>query len=144
MQVDLYRGKGEYVEGWVYGYLVKGTWYLGDTNHNIIVPVGTVFYPHCEISGWESVYPNTLGRFIGRCDKNGTKIFEGDVVKTKYGRLCEVIWFESNQFIGWDLKPVNNFDDINHNAPDIYDMWRSENLEVVGNIYDSLEFAKGE
>lgn len=87
------------------------------------------------IGGIEVDY-KTIGQFIGKEDKNGVKIFKGDIVKTKYGRLCQVVWFYSNAYNGWDLKPIG--DVIHTKCPDEYDLWLSENLEVVGNVYEGI------
>ena len=79
------------------------------------------------------VIPQTVGQFIGRYDKNNKKIFNNDIVKTKYGRECVVVWFSSDKCNAWDLKPIGNYE---CKAPDKYDLWNPENLEVVGNIFD--------
>ena len=78
---------------------------------------------------------NTIGQYTGLIDRNGKKIFEGDIVKTKTCRLCEVYWFYSPNMSGWDLKPV----EFKNPAPTTYDLFKSDNLEVVGNIYDNPE-----
>ena len=96
-----------------------------------------IFYDDTEESDCTvhifSVISETVGQFIGRYDKNNKKIFNNDIVKTKYGRECVVVWFSSNKYNAWDLKPVGNYE---CKAPDKYDMWNPENLEVVGNIFD--------
>lgn len=79
------------------------------------------------------VDPSTLGECIGRCDKKDIPIFEGDIVKTKYDRLCLVVWFQSPQFTGFDLKPLED----KNPAPTKYDLF--ECLEVVGNKFDNPE-----
>ena len=78
---------------------------------------------------------NTICQYTGLTDKNGTKIFAGDIVKTKYGRLCEVRWFSSPCSQCWDLIPIEN----KHKIPDEYDLWIPKNLEVIGNIHDNFE-----
>ena len=81
------------------------------------------------------VLSETIGQYIGLTDKNGKKIFEGDIVKTKTGRLCEIYWFVSPNMSGWDLKPV----ECNNPPPSEYDLFLPQNLEVVGNIHDNPE-----
>lgn len=78
-----------------------------------------------------SVDPETLGECIGRCDKNNNPIFEGDIVRTKYGRLCLVVWCSHSSFVGVDLDAL----EADHKAPSEYDLY--DCLEIVGNCYDS-------
>ena len=122
----LFRGKRVANGKWVKGFAFeqhspteKEQWYIRsyETDYN--------------------VDPNTVGQYTGKEDKNGVKIFKDDIIKTKYGRLCQVVWFYSNAYNGWDLRPIG--DVIHTRCPDEYDLWVSENLEVVGNIYDNPE-----
>lgn len=127
----LFKGKridnGEWVEG---GILQTENWasifvckdYQGGLNET----------PYSDVEEYE-VIPKTVGQFIGRYDRSNKKIFENDIVITKYGRKCAVVWFSSNKYNAWDLKPIGNYE---CKAPDKYDMWNPENLEVVGNIFD--------
>lgn len=66
-------------------------------------------------------------------DKTGRTIFDGDIVRTKYGRLCEVKWITSKEYCGWDLVPISS----DSTAPDKFDLWDNNNLEVIGTIYDN-------
>lgn len=137
-------------------------WVEGYLNLNALTDVGPQFvFAEPEINepvylnNWDLVcyspkkygafIPETVGRWTGLVDKNSKKIFEGDIVKTKYGRLCIVVWFSTPTYCGWDLKPVNTMDNCNHTkAPDSYDLWKRKNLEVVGNVYDNQDILKGE
>lgn len=78
---------------------------------------------------------NTICKYTGLKDKNGTKIFRGDVVKTKHGRLCEVSWLTVPSFCGYDLIPLES----KHLCPTWYDLYSSCNLEVIGNKFDNPE-----
>ena len=40
------------------------------------------------------VYSETVGQFTGLTDKNGTKIFEGDIVKTEIERILDNVCYE--------------------------------------------------
>jgi hypothetical protein len=137
MREIIFRAKRKDNGEWVYGYYAR---------FETIREVFYVIYTDCadDYSGGllahcYDVKPETVGQYTGLTDKNGTKIFEGDIVKTKYGRLCEVVWFSSNRYQSWGLKPL----ETKHRYPDAYDMWASNNLEVIGNIYDNPELLEG-
>ena len=92
MREILFRGKRVANGKWVKGFAFeqhspteKEQWYIRnyETDYN--------------------VDPNTVGQYTGKEDKNGVKIFKDDIIKTKYGRLCQVVWFYSNAYNGWDL-----------------------------------------
>lgn len=82
----------------------------------------------------------TVGQYTGLTDKNGKKIFEGDIcevtVFTCEGEdrhyLCEVC-FEYSSFIFRDLKRSG----LEILFSDIYDF--KTDVEVIGNIYDNPE-----
>lgn len=75
----------------------------------------------------------TVGRYTGLTDKNGVKIFEGDIVDIlAENEEIGTIVFDEGAFIvsadGFCLDFQNNID--------------STNLEVIGNIYDNPELLK--
>lgn len=145
MREILFRGKRTDNGEWVEGYLVNMTWYLDESAHTVIIPTDVMFYPRCEINSWEEVDPKTVGQFTGSLDKNGKKIFEGDVVKTKFGRLCTVVWFSSQVCNGWDLMPICTRSNLAYTKPPTAtDLYASDNLEIIGNIHDNPELLKGE
>lgn len=72
------------------------------------------------------VIPETVGQFTGLCDKNGRKIFEGDIVESPNGTQGFIEWQNAEcAFL------VNIGDD-----------WQTMDdctYEVIGNIYDNKE-----
>ena len=74
----------------------------------------------------EEVIPETVGQFTGLCDKNGKKIFEGDIVESPNGTQGFIEWQNAEcAFL------VNIGDD-----------WQTMDdcpYEVIGNIYDNEE-----
>ena len=125
----LFRGKridnGEWVEGqYIYHKNAENGEIYWESDSN---------YQGYYADGIYSVDLATVGQYTGLTDKNGNKIFDGDIIKTKFGRLCKVRYFISACFCGVDFLPLNT----KHKAPTDYDMYRSDNLEVVGNIYDN-------
>ena len=74
---------------------------------------------------------------VGIKDKSGKEIYENDIVRTKYGRKCLVRYRKLHEQCGFDLIPI----EAENKGPDEYDLWKSENLEVVGNIFEDEEYA---
>lgn len=77
-----------------------------------------------------AVDPATVGQYTGLLDKNGEKIFEGDILRTREweGRKEAVVIFESGMFKAHGMSLVTWT--IN---PGIY------NCEIIGNIHDNPE-----
>ena len=115
------------------GNWLRGDWYFGglDTDWGLNYKDRDRYWIDRHYYGKAYVMRDTVGQYIGRTDKNGVKVFEGDIIKTKTGRLCEVYWFDSPNMCGWDLRPI----ECDNPAPPEYDLFLSENLEVVGNRY---------
>ena len=152
MREILFRGKQVTDNVWFEGgintgtngkpYIVRRSKYRFDTNDWDASDI-YVSDPHYTLACVEIV-PETLGQFTGLFDKNDKKIFEGDIVKTKYGRLCIVVWFSNQVHCGWDLEAIRSFDNcFRTRYPDSVDLYKKDNLEVVGNIHDNPELLKG-
>ena len=139
MRENLFRGKC-YDGKWVEGFYYKRTHYYGEPSVKHYIIVSTEALDYDQVFEYHEVIPETVGQFTGITDKNGKKIFEGDIVKTKYGRLCIVGWFSSPVHNGWDLETIRTAENCAHTRyPDSFDLYKKENLEVIGNICDNPE-----
>lgn len=129
MREILFRGKRFDDGEWVYGF------YSNTKGEN-----GRFHYIQDENS-FVKVDPSTVGQYTGLTDKNGTKIFEGDILCTNSTVLSKLIvhWFERcGGFFLSDNKDIEA-----SSLTPIY----SANLYkyvVIGNIYDNPELTKGE
>ena len=137
MREILFRGKDVGTGKFKQGYYIKGA-----TRHCITCSLAN--YPIYDI------IPETLGQFTGLTDKNGIKIFEGDIVKI----TDKIVDFETYAFIefgnpngqynwGWQLVPLEN----KPFAVEILHWVEMEEtgafIEVVGNIHDNPELLGG-
>lgn len=124
MREILFRGKS----------VNDGRWLFGDlSNYGVCKTITTVkdfrIIDSCE------VIPETVGQYTGLKDKNGTKIFEGDVVSGHLDDLFpedetryKVIWDD----YGWHIR--------NSTGTDTFEQgWARQYFEVIGNIHDNPE-----
>lgn len=134
------RKRGQKV--WMDGSPVDGNWVYG----GVFPGKGdySIIYTYDPIDKFP-VYSETVGQFTGLVDKNGAKIFEGDVVKFSYmfeNDCCYTVKFMEGYydsgvypFLGWCL--VNE----NGEYKKVLVQWSIEEygLEVIGNIHDNPE-----
>ena len=79
----------------------------------------------------------TVGQYTGLTDKNGTRIFEGDIVKTSHGGSTYYAKIEWDDGSFW----VTNHD---IQMPSYISEVSKTYLEVIGNIHDNPELLKGD
>ena len=138
MREILFCGKGDkkYNDGmWYFGVPIRcydGDWQI------------------CTDNSKRTVIPETIGQYTGVTDKNGERIFEGDIVKykdaCKFGDndkmeeaeeqyLCtNIVEFKNGRFF-----PLPQRCD----CEDYFFSYGSYDFEVIGNIYDNPELLGG-
>ncbi len=96
----------------------------------------TVTIPGCGLSGILGIPGinifNAIEWYIGRTDKNGNKIYTGDIVRTKNGRIFKVVLRKCLSVTGYDFDPV--YKKYATDEDENY-LLQSDNLEIVGNIH---------
>lgn len=142
---------GEWIKGeWVYGYPVIDT---GDCS---LKAEGKCFCPHdgTSIFFWDDdfheytdceIVPETVGQYTGLADKNGAKIFEGDIVK-EYLECLKEIGFNSGFDFGkvfWYSKDVQFLRTSKVYINDAAILSDSHKYEVIGNIHDNPKLLDG-
>ena len=131
MKEILFRGKRK--DGvWLYGHYTDDTAY--DADFPCIVPLRSE--PDCEDY---SVDKRTVGQYIGLTDRNGKKVFEGDILKSYWDEVYPedfcyevVLWYDNGWCIKQGTATPDRLDGIYKNDCLVYS-------EVVGNVYDNPE-----
>lgn len=127
MREILFRGKRVDNGEWAFGNFIEDKW--GDDNGNTIYAIlqDRVAPDIAELWTPVRVIPETVGEYIGMTDKNGKKIFEGDIIRYLHEYVAVII-FEN----GMLLAKCNGF--VFMFTPD-----ECPDIEVIGNIHDNPE-----
>jgi uncharacterized phage protein (TIGR01671 family) len=142
-----FRGKRTDDDVWVYGSYLEN----GEESPQIIDFCNTYF----------DVYVNTTGQYTGLKDRNGEKIFEGDIISWRHtessglpAKEITAVFFEEGSFY---VKTIDNFyrSGFAPNGCLLYEQYRwfcegmqeypqgNFSFEVVGNIHDNPELWAG-
>ena len=117
MREILFRGKDKNIGEWVTGNLYQNQdqCFIMANNRN------------------NEVIPETVGQYTGMTDKNGKKIFEGDIVRERGGESCQGYY------------EIDNV--LTVKIPDIFvnfEMSCGCEYKIIGNIYDNPELVEQE
>ena len=144
MREILFRGKRVDNGEWIKGFYIEANhhWHNKGVHKEWIVKNVIQNGGWCNVGSKYAVIPETVGQYTGLTDKNGTKIFEGDIVeivtvdkKEKRKFVVEIgECLETNEevccyavyhrFFGTPITfPINHID----------------LTEVIGNIHDNPE-----
>ena len=127
MREILFRGKRADNGVWVEGADIMHKTVRGEL---CIADVGT---------DWVSVIHETVGQYTGLKDKNGKKIFEGDIVTNMLN--CDVgIVFYDDELCGF-YKTSTRYSGVF--GCGILIMCGQEEYEIIGNIHDNPELLEG-
>ena len=134
MREILFRAKRTYNGEWVEGCLYRNIY--GDYQ----IREHKLYDDDVYIDDY-NIIPETVGQYTGLTDKNGKKIFEGDVCQTKGYKLIDetpfiVVW--NDYYSGFYWEDVKNANDT-----DMFTKTVAELTEVIGNIHDNPELLKG-
>lgn len=127
MRDILFRAKSG--QTWYYGGVHREKLYHGSIESN------DYRYRWCIITDEEDEYrvrPDTICQYTGLNDKNGTKIFEGDIIKTE-----QIIPVLGTNIFAVEYAHGNYF--IRHHSTVLSLFSVNESAEVIGNIFDNPE-----
>ena len=121
MREILFRGKQIDTGAWVEGaFCMKDC----DSFFGVLVDRPSIIkYEEPHSGYWFRVDPETVGQFTGVTDKNGKRIFEGDILEFRRGRSHIVKFADGGFIFEGTAIPVRYAD----------------KFEVIGNIHDNPE-----
>lgn len=136
MREILFRGKRVDNGEWETGSLLIER--MSTSDQQVLIADKMTGYPTL-------VLPETVGQYTGLTDKNGTRIFEGDIVRYELHDITNtaVIKYgapkEDSLCYGWYL------DDNNGNTAFLLckNFIKDYNCQVIGNIHDNPKLVEG-
>lgn len=144
MRDILFRAKAKHNPTlWVYGDYLSTITRNGEKKHYIKRAEDGILTP-------VEIIPETIGQFTGLTDKNGTKIFEGDILQTTtidtnedvkalvgFGEFVD----ENNddEYLGFYIE----FSGIKTTITQLLDEDTKDDFDIVGNTTDSPELLGG-
>lgn len=152
MREILFRGKRKDNGEWVEGFLWK-------KKYNTPKLFISCFPDEDDNEEVFVIYPETVGQYTGLTDKNGKKIFEGDIIRytrtNMYAPSCSfhkqdlvsihlVLWDSSVSAFVQQHYSLNEKRIVGKGSAVLYDDRAKENIvEVIGNIHDNPELLDG-
>ncbi|MBQ2212899.1 MAG: hypothetical protein II410_08450 [Ruminococcus sp.] len=133
MREILFRGKRLDNGEWIEGYYVKTVDYRTDSAVHLIIELPSAFYPRGEIAGEYEINSSTVGQYTGLTDKNGKKIFEGDIV------VVPLSGKSAKGIIKYFKTDICGFTVITQPQYSNYVLQKNCAYEVIGNIHDNPE-----
>ena len=142
MREILFHGKRVDNGEWVEGDLLQTRYHSGHIEYQIM--------PQTPVSSAHPVLPETVGQYTGLTDRNGKRIFEGDILKGfeypfcsngEFNYFAEIVWFDDSSAFGiYTFKnPKSNVRGISEGNTDYLEYFNVDKWEVIGNIHDNPE-----
>lgn len=139
MREIVFRGKRLDNGEWVEGYYISSSC---SEIEAVIIPASSFAELNrnlrLEVDEWWEVDPTTVGQDTGLTDKNGKKIYEGDILDCG-DRITYVSWHKGCGT--WDCKFVRYKDKLCSNGIENAE-WKYR-ATVIGNIHDNPEMLGG-
>lgn len=120
---------------WQYGYLIE------DTGQSFIInEVIEANEQYITIGSWYPVRQDTVSQSTGLYDKNGKKIFEGDILKVANN---DSSWFEVVKYDHDKAMFISKEVNLKYEVPktplyDLFSLYLFE-VEVIGNIWENRD-----
>ena len=140
MREILFRGKRVDNGEWIEGFFAKS----GDKTFILIA--SDIAFGYVTM---KEVLSETIGQYTGLTDKNGKKIFKGDILQGyqylsegHFNYYAEVVYFENCPAFGLYTFKNPNLDTVNgifSGNTEFMEDWESKNWEIIGNIHDNPE-----